>query len=174
MVHMQELVVHWVNTLGLKTEEWLRIVCEVPETLWVGFMQRTRLRCGLKGCIVRVWVWAQEGLGICGCVCVLCRVSVWLCRGVTCVDVMAAAMHGCSHQRGSKQTWQRRGKKRSNHCWSAQPLPLFLFLTPFRCLLLCSLPLAEKGIFKNAVCQPVCSSVAQYLPNYHNDFSQRW
>lgn len=24
--------------------------------------------------------------------------------GVTCVDVMAAAMHGCSHQRESKQT----------------------------------------------------------------------
>lgn len=47
------------------------------------------------------------------------------------------------------------------------------FLTPFRCLLLCSLPLAEKGIFKNAVCQPVCSSVAQHLPNYRDDFSQR-
>lgn len=24
--------------------------------------------------------------------------------GLTCVDVMAAAMHGCSHQRESKQT----------------------------------------------------------------------
>lgn len=35
---------------------------------------------------------------MCACVHVKC----W--RSVTCVDVMAAAMHRCSHQRGSKQT----------------------------------------------------------------------
>lgn len=38
---------------------------------------------------------------------------------------MAAAMHRCSHQEESKQTWQRDGKKCSDHCCSAAPLALF-------------------------------------------------
>lgn len=55
------------------------------------------------------------------CVCVIVH------GGVTCVDVMAAAMHRCSHQGESKQTWQQNGKKCSNRCQSGAlllPLPL--------------------------------------------------
>lgn len=36
-------------------------------------------------------------------------VSLFVQKGVTCVDVMSSAMHGCSHQGESKQTWQPNG-----------------------------------------------------------------
>lgn len=48
------------------------------------------------------------------------------------------------------------------------------FLTPFRCLLLCSLPLAEKGIFKMLFVSLFVRLLPSILPNYRNDFSQRW
>lgn len=102
----------------------LCIVCEGPQTLWVGFIPRTRLRCGWKGCIVRVFSMSAERLRNMW----KQRVFVWLCRGVTCVDVMAAAMHRCSHQGESKQTWQQNGKKCSSHYQSLLFLSLYLYL----------------------------------------------
>lgn len=42
-----------------------------------------------------------------------------LCKRVTCVDVMAAAMQRCSHQSTCKQT----GKKYGKHSWSVSLLP---------------------------------------------------
>lgn len=85
----------------------------------------------------------------------LCGVFVWLCRMVTCVDVMAAAMHRCSHQGESKQTWQQNGKKCSHHCWSTLPLHLFFFLSLLHPLFLCLLPLPGRLFF-----YPVCWSVS--------------
>lgn len=70
-------------------------------------------------------------------------VCVWFCSGVTCVDVMAAAMHRCSHQGESKQTWQQHGKKYRKQCSSTLPLVLFLTLS-FLCL-----PLLNRFIFKH-------------------------
>lgn len=102
----------------------LCIVCEGPQTLWVGFIARTRLRCGWKGCIVRVFSMSAERLRNMW----KQRVFVWLCRGVTCVDVMAAAMHRCSHQGESKQTWQQNGKKCSSHYQGLLFLSLCLYL----------------------------------------------